>query len=111
MRILSFNALSFNALSLRNKIDELRCLTRNEDFDVIAITETFVVSVNNYLISEYTIDEFVLFNKDRVINGRGGGVAIYVRRSLQPVDKTPLDCSGEHLCVRTNTDRFEINIP
>ncbi len=51
----------------------------------------------------------MLFNKDRV-NGRGGGVAIYVRRSLQPVDKTPLDCTGEHLCVRTNTDRFEINI-
>ncbi len=34
--------LSFNARSLRNKFDELRCLTLTENVDIIAITETFI---------------------------------------------------------------------
>lgn len=105
----SLRILSFNARSLRNKIDELQCLTKTEDFDVIAVTETFIDTTNNDLTSEYNMDNFVFFNKDRV-NRRGGGVALYVKNSLQPVNKTPEDSNVEHLCVSINTDKFKINI-
>ncbi len=61
----SLKVLGFNAPSLRNKIDEVQCLTKTEDFDVIAVTETFINTTSNGLISEYNIDDFIFFSKDR----------------------------------------------
>ncbi len=90
-------------------MNELQCLTKTEDFDVIAVTETFIDTNNNDLISEYNIDNFIFFNKDKV-NRKGGGVALYVKSSLQPVDKTPKDSNVEHVSVSTNTDQLKINI-
>lgn len=60
-------------------------------------------------ISEFNIDDFVLLNKNRV-NQRDGGVALYVKRSLQPVDKTPNDSNVEHFCAITNTVQFKVSI-
>jgi len=48
--------LSFNARSLRNKIDELRCIVMAENIDVIAVTETFIDTVHNDLLYEYSIE-------------------------------------------------------
>ncbi len=61
----NLKVLGFNAPSLRNKIDEVQCLTITEDFDVIAVTETFINTTSNGLISEYNIDDFIFFSKDR----------------------------------------------
>ena len=103
------NIMSFNARSLRNKIDELKCVINTEPVDVIAITETFIDTTNIDLLSEYNIDGFKLFNKDR-INRRGGGVALYVRTWLCPVEITPRDNNVEHVCVQVIAEKIKINI-
>ena len=103
------NIISFNARSLRNKIDELRCLIKTEAVDVIAVTETFIDTTNIDLLSEYHIDGFKLFNKDRV-NRRGGGVALYVATWLHPVDCSPNNSNVEHACVKIVVDKIKINI-
>ncbi len=45
-----------NSRSLRNKIDLLRGKACVEEFDVMAITETWVDTVNKNFLSEYEID-------------------------------------------------------
>ena len=101
--------LSFNARSLRNKINELRCIVLTENIDVIAVTETYIDTVNNDLIYEYNIEGFKLFNKDRV-NRRGGGVALFIATWLHPVDITPHDTNIEHVCVRVTGDELTLNL-
>ena len=93
---------------MRNKIDELRCLIKTEPVNVIAVTETFIDSTNIDLLSEYDIEGFKLFNKDRV-NRRGGGVALYVSTWLHPVDITPRDNDVEHVCVKLTLDKIKVN--
>ncbi len=63
---------------------------QTETIDVIAVTETFIDMINNDLISEYSIDKFKFFNKDRV-NPRGGGVALHIETWLNPVEITSND--------------------
>ena len=69
--------LLVNARSVRNKFDELKCLVTAEQLHILCITETFLDHTNIDLPSEYQIDSYKLFYKDR-IGRRGGGVAIYV---------------------------------
>ncbi len=68
--------LNFNARSVRNKINELRCPVQTENIDATAVTETFIDTVNNDLIYEYNIDGYKFFNKDCI--NRQGGVAFYI---------------------------------
>ena len=53
-----------------------------EKFDVIAITETWLDMTNKIFTPEVAIEGYRLFHKDRV-GRRGGGVALYVRDTLQ----------------------------
>lgn len=70
-----------NSRSVRNKIDLLRGLASVESPEVIAITETWIDSAGRDFKSEFEIDGYNVFHKDRL--GRsGGGVAIYVKQSL-----------------------------
>ena len=57
----TIKALSLNARSIRNKIEDLRCVLESEDFDIVAITETFIDTQNIDLASEYHIDNFTFF--------------------------------------------------
>ncbi len=93
-----------NVRSLRNKINELRCLVNTEPIDVIALTETFLDTVNIDLIGEYSLPDFNLYVRDRI--GRGGGCALYVRSNLNPIEiKTSANPKVEHMCVQINTNR------
>ena len=70
-----------NSRSVRNKIDLLRGLASVERPAVIAITETWIDTKERDFKSEFEIEGYNIFQKDR--NGRaGGGVAIYVENSL-----------------------------
>lgn len=65
----NLKVLSLYARSLRNKFKELSCLVSTENIDVIAITETLKHWHHKYwLSSEYNIDGYRLFNKDRVLH-------------------------------------------
>ena len=65
-----------------NKIDLLRGMACVEKFDIIALTETWLDMSRKVFLPEIKIDGYTLFYKDRE-NRRGGGVAMYVRDSLQ----------------------------
>ena len=70
-----------NSRSVRNKIDLLRGLASVERPEVIAITETWIDTEGRDFKSEFEIEGYNVFHKDR--KGRtGGGVAIYVDDSL-----------------------------
>ena len=84
-------------------------MVQTETIDVIAVTETFIDTINNDLASEYNIDGFKFFNKDRV-NRRGGGVALYIATWLNPVEITPNDTNIEHVCVRVTGNKIAVNI-
>lgn len=64
----------FSVSNLKNINEELKCLARTENLDVIIVTESFADTSSFDYISEYNIDGLTFFNKDRV-NRRGGGIA------------------------------------
>ena len=70
-----------NSRSVRNKIDLLKGLASVERPAVIAITETWLDTEGRDFKSEFEIEGYNVYHKDR--KGRtGGGVAIYVENSL-----------------------------
>ena len=71
-----------NCRSIMNKIDLLRGMASVEKFDIIALTETWLDMSGKVFDTEVKIDGYTLFYKDRE-NRRGGGVALYVRDTLQ----------------------------
>ncbi|NEQ69831.1 MAG: hypothetical protein F6K21_30935 [Symploca sp. SIO2D2] len=76
----------FNARSLRNKFDDLRALNQTSQYDIIAVTESWLNLKTKEFESEYKIPGYTLFHNDRVI-GIGGGVILYVKSSLCPLVK------------------------
>lgn len=72
--------LYFNARSIVNKIQELELLVKNENIDIVGITETWLNV--NILDSEMNIEGYTLLRKDRGDNRRGGGVALYIRNDI-----------------------------
>lgn len=70
-----------NPTNLTNKFDELSVVVKQEDPDIIAISETWF-SVNKPA-HQYEINGYDLFHKNR--DTRGGGVCLYARKHLQAV--------------------------
>lgn len=70
--------ISFNARSIRNKINELKAVIFAENYDVIAITETWCDFKDRDFISEFEISGYKMFFKDRN-NREGGGVMVYIK--------------------------------
>ncbi len=52
-----------------------------ENFDIIAVTETWMDTDSKNFMSEFKIDGYELFHEDR--KGRRGGVGIYVKDTLK----------------------------
>ena len=66
-----------NAQSLAPKLDDIAFLLKEEDIDVLCITETWLnKDTSNNLIQ---IEDYEVFRKDRTIKGHGG-VCIYVKQ-------------------------------
>ena len=61
-----------NSRSLRNKIDLLRGKACVEEFDVIALTETWIDTGSKNFLSEYEIEGCQLFHEDRKEGGEEG---------------------------------------
>ncbi|KAJ7425696.1 mitochondrial fission process protein 1 [Pitangus sulphuratus] len=70
-----------NALSMGNK-QELEAIVQQESYEVVAITETWWDDSHDWSAA---MDGYELFRKDRQ-GRRGGGVALYVRESLDSVE-------------------------
>jgi len=73
-----------NAQSLRNKMAELLATVESFDPTVIGVTESW--GDNDILDSEFSIPGFTMFRSDRKITHRGGGVLLYVKTDLNPLE-------------------------
>ena len=57
--------LTANVQSLLPKIDELIALIQVENFDVIAINETWLDTENKHLLAEVSIHGYMIFHVDK----------------------------------------------
>ena len=80
-----------NARSIRNKMAEFRCLVETESADIIAITESWVQTERRDFAGEFELPGYAMFKKDR-LGRQGGGVLLYVKDPLRPVE---LDILGD----------------
>ena len=104
----SLQIVLINARSIRNKFGELRALIATEKIDIVAITETWIHASGRDFIGEFHIPTFRLFHRDRS-DREGGGVALYVRDSLDPVTckvGSEQEILGVDLTVGTGVYRF-----
>ncbi|KAK4811052.1 hypothetical protein QYF61_016338 [Mycteria americana] len=85
-----------NARSMGNKQEELEAIVHHENCDMVAITETWWEDSHNW---SATMDGYKLFRRDRR-GRRGGGVALYVRESLDSLELDDGDDRVECLWVR-----------
>ena len=85
------SCMYFNARSILNKIDELEIYIKEEDLDLVGITETWLTE--EILTSEVNMEGFTLLRKDRkdLVKKRGGGVAIYVKNDIKIVERDDLN--------------------
>ena len=72
-------AAHINAQSLRCHIDEVRAIFRPQNFDIIAISESWLKPC--IPDSEVSLPGYIVFRNDRV-NKKGGGISVYVKNSL-----------------------------
>ena len=75
-----FKVMSLNIFSLLPHIDELRILAADERPHVIGINKTKIDSAIDDSHIAIHVDEYDVIRKDR--NSVGGGVALYVHKSV-----------------------------
>ena len=74
----------FNARSIVNKLSELELLIREENVDIIGISETWLLK--DISDNEISFNGYSIFRCDRndLVKKRGGGVLMYIRNELNP---------------------------
>ena len=97
--------LYINARSIMNKLNEFGVTVEELGPDVIGVTESWVT--DQVLDSELAIGGYVLFRADRQGGdaARGGGVLLYVKESLQPVEFKPKTGVPEQIWCRLLSKR------
>jgi exonuclease III len=81
----------FNARSINNcdKLNDLRCYLSVKNPDIVCITETWLQpATHSSLLTAGT--SYSVFRKDRVSQGRGGGVCILVNRMFVTAVEVPI---------------------
>ena len=87
------NVFYTNSRSIISKIDTLRGIACVEELDIIGITETWLDIAGKHFLPEVGIDGYTFYHKDR--EGRkGGGVALYVRNTLNSSVNTTIKTDG-----------------
>ncbi|XP_059826924.1 uncharacterized protein LOC132394603 [Hypanus sabinus] len=78
----NLKCIYFNARSIVRKVDELKAWIDTWNYDVVAISETWLQEGCDWQLN---IPGFSCFRCDRVGGARGGGVALLVRENLMAV--------------------------
>src|SRR5678815_1756393 len=104
-------AVSFNARSIRNKINEFKAIVYIENYDIITINETWCNFKDRDFVSEFQINGYKLYFKDRNNNKEGGGVMIYIKNiylttQLELADVNEIDILG----VKIETSNIKLNL-
>ncbi|KAK4815580.1 hypothetical protein QYF61_004097 [Mycteria americana] len=85
-----------NARNMGDKQEELEAIVHQENYDMVAITETWWGDSHNWSAA---MDGYKLFRRDRR-GRRGGGVALYIRECLDSLELDDGDDRVECLWVR-----------
>ena len=96
--------ITANVQSLPPKIDELIALIQVENFDVIALNETWLDTESKNLLAEVAIHGYKVFRVDKPTQtGRGGGSIMYVKNTLNPIERIlSATCTREIIQVDIN---------
>ena len=88
-----------NLRSILNKFDDFVSEVSLDKPDIIGVTETWLHG--DVSSSEIHIPGYVIFRQDRVdtLNGRGGGVVLYIKMGFDCIDRTSDFSSGFQNCV------------
>ena len=88
-----------NVRSIFSKFDEFLAVINLDNPDIVGVTETWLHGeISN---SEIQVPGYKIFRQDRIdtVGGRGGGVLLYVRDSLNCVDVTDKFSGGFSNCL------------
>ena len=96
----NIKGLYLNIRSIRSNFSELKSIIYSENFDIVALTETFINTDRIDLPTEYNIPGYKFFHKDRK-NSRGGGVGLYIKEMLHP---TEIEIIQDHNIEVLNTE-------
>lgn len=92
-----------------NKIDEFSATVYSINPDIIGVTESW--ATDKVLSSELNLSGYVLFRHDRPVKRHAGGVLLYVKSVLKPVEFNPKSNFPEHVwCKITGTNNDELLI-
>ena len=100
-----------NARSIVNKVQELKLYVLNVDPDVIIITETWTHSAisNDFLnIPNYYIT--ARHDRSDTLNGRGGGILIYVKSKWKSCETTTQCDFNQHASVKIASNNDQVSI-
>ena len=78
---IGLSMVHFNCRSLNRNFEEIKSYLNelNHTFDIIAMSETWVQSINNFY---FYLEGYDVVHRDRQ-NKRGGGVAIYIKNGIE----------------------------
>ena len=86
MASLNVNSLLYTLTAFSRNIDELRVWSEDQTFDLLAINESKLDDkINDGSVS---LNGYEILRKDR--NRNGGGVALYLRTSINYVNRSDL---------------------
>ncbi|GAB0208671.1 hypothetical protein GRJ2_003332800 [Grus japonensis] len=85
-----------NAHSMGNKQEHLETIVQQENYDIVAVTETWWDDSHNWSAA---MDGYKLFRRDRQ-ERRGGGVALYVKECFDCLELNDGDDRVECLWIR-----------
>lgn len=96
----NLRVMFFNARSIRNKMDELKIMVKENRPEVIAIVESWLTE--SIFDSEITIENYNFIRMDRKheYKEKGGGIIVYIQENLTFVNCTEEFCHNiDHLWI------------
>ena len=110
-RINDIRVYDTNSRNIRNKMDLMSGLASVEKFDVIVITETWLDSAVKKFATEFKMNRYNVYHKDR-IGKVGGRVVIYVKNMLTSYVSTGVksDVNNEFIWLELINEREKLII-
>ena len=95
---------------MRNKFNEFQSIICVENFDIIAISESWLDCGNRDFVGSFSLPNYKLFHRDRQTR-LGGGVMLYVRNEIEAVviNSTSI-CNTDIIAVSLNVNKTKFNI-
>lgn len=96
-----------NIQSIRNKIDLVQCFVYKENCDILVVSETWLEKNETY---SFELENYSSVHSCRV--GRGGGVAIYVRKTIKfrEVDQSNDNDIVNWICIALGEQNAKLSV-